>query len=185
MEFNFDKDWLPALEARFGASASKGAEVKAEGRPSIMVYYFADFPTPGMLTAVTSGLSSASHPNWKAGKPELMITLTTTDYQWGKAAGFFALAHQGERAFSYGETYKLDFPIAGDSTMNACLVHKSSFLSPEQTTFTLPDRTVHLASLYPMYDEELEVYAAIGLNAFRRHPDFDNYNPRRQQVRAD
>jgi hypothetical protein len=184
MEYNFNKAWLLALEERFGMTASELREVKLEGRPRILVYYFANFPEAGMLTAITCGLSNASHPDWKFGKPELMVTLDTTDYQWGKAAAYFALAHYGDKAFSYGESFKLDFPMAGDSTMNAAFLYKPSFLDAEQAKFVLQDRVVHLAGMYPMYDEEVKVFETIGLEAFWNAPGFDYYNARRPLVSA-
>lgn len=182
MKYNFDKGWLLALEGRFGMTASEIREVTLEGMPRMLVFYFADFPEKGMLTAVTGGLSNASHPDWKFGKPELMITLETSDYQWGKAAGFFALAFQNQRAFTYGDSFKFDFPMASDSDMNAVFVYKPSFLSAEQAKFELKDRTVHLAGLYPMYEEEIKVYETLGLEDFWNAPNFEFFDVKRPKV---
>ena len=82
MEYNFDKAWLLALEQRFGMECTRIGDIKVPGKARMLVYYFADFPTKGMLTAVTGGLSNASHPSWVHGKPELMISLQTEDHGW-------------------------------------------------------------------------------------------------------
>ena len=184
MEYKFEQDWLLALEDRF-AMYAKVAEVALENRPPMLVYYFSDFPAPGMLTAVTAGLSNAEHPTWQAGKPELMFTLKTTDTGWGSAAAYIAQSFYGDSAFQYQASFKLDVPMSKDSAMNACFVYQPQFLSREQITFQLPDRTVHLAGLFPMYDEEVKLYETIGLLAFWNTPGFDCYDPRRASLVKD
>jgi cob(I)alamin adenosyltransferase len=40
--------------------------------------------------------------------------------------------------------------------MNACFVYRPQFMNEEQIKFELPDRTIFLAGLFPMYDEEVQ-----------------------------
>src|SRR5476649_1822310 len=102
MTYEFEKTWMLALEQRFGMATTRIGDVKPPGRPRMLVYYFEDFPAQGMLTAVTGGLSSANHPNWVHGKPELMFSLRTKDHGWGSAAAYFAQSFFNDSAFGYG-----------------------------------------------------------------------------------
>jgi len=182
MEYNFDKAWLLALEDRFGMQAARIGDIKVAGKPRILVYYFADFPAKGMLTAVTGGLSNAGHPNWVNGKPELMISLHTEDHGWGSGIGYFAQSFFDDDAFGYGSSYKLDQPLSGDSAMNACFVYKPAFMSQEQIKFELPDRTIFVAGMFPMYDDEVPLFEKMGVKDFWNSPGFDCYNPRRMRI---
>ena len=66
--------------------------------------------------------------------------------------------------------------------MNAFLVFAPSFLDQEQARFELPDRTIILAGMYPIYDEEIELYSRIGLKEFWHSDGFDMYNPCRGKI---
>ena len=181
MEKLFEDVWREALEQRFGVPVQV-AGVKLEGDPRMLVYYFNDFPAKGMLTAVTCGLSSANRPEWVHGKPELMFSLRTADPSWGSAAALLAQNFHKTGSFAYQSCFKLDTPMSGDSAMNACFVYKPFFLEGEQLKFELPDRTIFLAGLYPMYDEEVSLYETIGLQAFWDTPGYDYLNPRRASL---
>ncbi|MBV7537887.1 suppressor of fused domain protein [Duganella sp. sic0402] len=181
MEQNFEQDWLLALEQRFGVQG-KIAQVALDGRPRMLVYYFEDFPATGMLTAVTAGLSNATHPSWVNGKPELSFTLHTRDAGWGSAAAYIAQSFFNDSAFHYQASFKLDQPMSKDSAMNACFVYRPQYMNDEQVKFELPDRTIFLAGLFPMYDEEVPLYETKGLMDFWNTPGFDPYNPRRASI---
>lgn len=49
------------------------------------------------MTSITYGLSEANHPNWKNGKPEIILTLETQDESWGLATAYFASQFKGEK----------------------------------------------------------------------------------------
>jgi hypothetical protein len=182
MEYQFSKEWMLALEQRFGMQTTRIGDVALPDLPKVLVFYFQDFPAKGMLTAVTGGLSNANHPSWVHGKPELMFALQTEDHGWGAAAAYFAQSFFNDDAFSYGSSYKLDKPASGDSAMNAAFVYKPAFLTQEQCKFELPDRTIHVAGLFPMYDDEVPLYEKMGVQAFWNAPNFDAYNPRRPRI---
>lgn len=181
MQFNFDKAWLLALEERFG-TVSEIREVGIIGRPKIMVFYFKDFPQKGMLTAITGGLSNSTHPDWKMGRPELMITQKSSDFRWGKAIAFFASAHAGDKTFQYGDTFKLDFPMSEDSDMNACFVFQPPFLEGDDKKFIVGGRIIYLAAMFPLYDEEIDLFGQVGIGAFATTKGYDCYDPKRPRV---
>ncbi|QDV20774.1 Suppressor of fused protein (SUFU) [Gimesia panareensis] len=179
----FETNWLKALEERFG-EIDAIVEVQAnDNQPEIKVIYFEHLPEEGTLTAVTCGLSQASHPDWEEGsKPELIVSLDTNDKNWGFAAGFFASAFFNEKRFSYGDIFQIDDPISDESEMCAYLVFAPSFLNQDEATFELPDRTIHLKGLYPLYESEIDVYDQIGLEKFWHSDEFDMYDVKRKPV---
>jgi hypothetical protein len=182
MEYHFNKEWMLALEERFGMPTTRIGDVPLPHLPQVLVFYFEDFPAKGMLTAVTGGLSNASHPSWVNGKPELMFALQTEDHGWGAAAAYFAQSFFKDDPFTYGRSYKLDKPASGDSAMNAAFVYKPAFMTPEQCKFELPDRTIHIASLFPMYDDEVPLFEKMGVQAFWNSPNFHPYDTRRPRI---
>lgn len=181
MDKEFERAWLLALEQRFGVEAQI-AQIMLENLPRMLVYYFQDFPAKGMLTAVTAGLSNASHPDWKYGKPELCFALHTNDNSWGTAAAFIAQSFFNKKPFSYQSSFALDRPLSGDSAMNACFVYRPQFLDQEQIKFELPDRTIFLAGLFPLYEEEIALYESKGTEHFWNTPGFEPFNPRRANL---
>lgn len=181
MDPTFEHAWLHALEDRFGVRA-KVVGVKPEPNPRMLIYYFNDYPVQGMLTAVTCGLSNAERSDWVHGKPELMFCLHTQDPSWGDAAGLLAQNFYTSGSFAYQALFKLDGPMSADSSMNACFVYKPPFLDDEQLKFELADRTIFLAALYPLYDEEVELYKAIGMKEFWNTPGYEYLNPRRASL---
>ncbi|WP_417390911.1 suppressor of fused domain protein [Gimesia sp.] len=178
----FEQQWQDALEERFG-EINEMAEVQSEAHlTTIKIFYFEDLPEEGTLTAVTCGLSNASHPDWKHGKPELIVSLHTSDKSWGFAAGYFASAYFNEKRFSYGDVFLIDDPISQESEMSAYLVFAPSFLNQEESTFELPDRTIHLAGMYPLFASEIDLYDRIGLKEFWHSEGFDMYNSKRAPI---
>ena len=175
--------WLEALKARFG-EVTTIRKVQCPDKPTIYVFYFDDLPEKGFLTAITCGLSEARHPDWVSGAPELIITMKSYDHSWGFAAGYFASSFFGEKRFSYGDVFKVDDPLSDESEMNAFLLFAPSFLDQEQSKFVLPDRTVHLVGLYPIYDDEIAIYDRVGLEAFWHADGFEMDNPKRGRVRV-
>ena len=63
-----------------------------------------------------------------------------------------------------------------------CFVYRPQFMNEEQIKFELPDRTIFLAGLFPMYDEEVPMYETKGIQEFWNTPGFDPYNPRRASI---
>lgn len=181
MTHQFKKVWLEALENRFGR-VNEIKEMQSEGKPKIHILYFYDLPEKGTLTAVTCGLSNSNHPEWKHAKPELIVSLDTDDPGWGLGIGYFASAFFDEKRFSYGDIFMVDDPISNESPMNAFLVFAPSFLNQEQAKFELPDRTIFLTGMYPIHEEEIELYDRIGLKEFWHADGFDMYNPRRNKI---
>lgn len=183
MQNNFGKEWLEALENKFG-DVSEIKEFQSNGKPKIYIFYFDDLPEKGCTTAITCNLSSANHPEWKIAKPELLVSLESRDRSWGLGIGYFASTFFNEKRFRYGDIFKIDDPISPESQMNGFLVFAPSFSSQEDFTFNLSDRKVNLVGMYPIYEKEIVFYDKVGLKEFWHADGFDIYNPKRKIIKA-
>lgn len=174
--------YLEKIEDLFGeADVINKVDCPDGGKPIYIFTYF-NLPEEGLTTFVTYGLSEGNHPDWKNGKPELIVTLETEDEDWGFAAGFFASAYRGEKAFSYSSLYTTDSPLSEESDMIGFFVFTPAILDPEEFTIQMPDKPIYLKGLYPIYKEEVELYQSIGLEAFWHLEDFDLFDVKRKNL---
>jgi hypothetical protein len=148
----------------------------------ITVFTFKDFPETGYVTAVTYGLSLVNHSEWKLAKPELLLTVKSSDLEWGSALGSFVSLFAKDCIFQYGNFGTVDSPLTKDTEMNGFLVFAPTSLRKEDAEVQLNDGKVILSQLYPVYASEKEIYAKIGLEAFWKHPDFDPFDPKRKAI---
>ena len=175
--------YLSKLNELFGKeNAIHRAEPLVEDGKPIFVFFFEDLPEEGSLTAITYGLSESNHPDWQLSRPELMVSLDTTDKRWGLAAGFFAAEYQGVKPFCYGDLFTLDEPISAESKMMGYFIFAPSFLNRQQAKIDLPSKTIHLAGMYPIYQEEIALYREIGLERFWKSDGFDLYDVHRRNL---
>lgn len=156
-----------------------------EGVPGVTSIVYTDIPEKGYTTAFTYGLSLIKHDDWKLGRPELCISVESSNVNWGKVAGFIANKLRGEFPFSYGQTINLGEPISPDSEMDAFFVFAPGTLEKEDylNIDIGADYKISIAGLYPMYSDELELYKEMGLEQFWHHPGFDNYSVTREKIK--
>lgn len=174
--------YMEHLTEMFGTENDLHKVETEDGRSAVFVFFYEDLPEEGTLTAVTLGLSEAAHPEWVNGRPELILSLDTQNRDWGLSAAHFAAHYRGQAAFGYGETFTQASPLTDESPMNGFFVFAPSFLDKKESTITLPDRTIHLAGLYPLYPEEVPLFRRIGLEAFWHKDGFDMYNIKRKNL---
>jgi hypothetical protein len=154
------------------------------GIPGVTAIVYRDMPEKGFITAFTYGLSLVKHPSWKFGRPELCISVESSNLDWGQVVGFIANKLRGDCPFSYGQTINFREQISEDSAMDAFFIFapstldKADYLNIDIGT----DYKISIAGLYPMYADELEAYEKIGLEAFWHHPDFDLYSVNRKRI---
>ena len=175
--------FLEYLEELFGGEPQDihVADAK-DGGPSVSVLIWYDIPEEGYMTAVTYGLSESNHPDWKYGKPELMLSLHTKDKDWGISMAVFANSFAGEKSFTYCSVFTTDIPISKESDMCGFFVFAPSILEREQAQVHMPDYTVNISGMYPIYMEEVAVLEEIGLEKFWHHDNFDMYNVNRKRI---
>lgn len=176
--------FLGHLESIFGNEDAIHQAEAPDGGPPVCVFVYRNIPEPGMITGVTYGLSLVSHPAWKLARPEMIVSVNSTEIDWPCAAATFAASFRGQRVFQYGDVFTTDVPLATDTRMNGFLVFAQSILDEEAASIQLNKYKVHLSQFYPIYSEEIEVYERIGLEAFWKHRDFDMYDISRRPIRS-
>jgi len=155
------------------------------GLPPVSCFIYRDVPQAGMMTAVTYGLSLADHPDWRYGKPELVLTVKSTDESWALTMALLAERFRGEKSFTYGSLFALEEPISAESQIRAFLVFVPAILDHETLKIMLPTRTVNLAGMYPIQAGEMELIQKIGLEDFWRLPVLDMSDVGRPEVPED
>jgi hypothetical protein len=150
------------------------------GQKGITAIVYEDVPEPGHLTGLTYGLSLSEHPEWRHGKPELLISVDSSDDLWALAVADVAENLRGRAAFSYGETINFGEPISPESEMSAFVVFAPAVLDREDfLDIDVGDELpVHIAGVYPIHQQERLWILEHGLEAFWKS-DWDRYDVRR------
>ncbi|WP_192085528.1 suppressor of fused domain protein [Algoriphagus sp. Y33] len=155
-----------------------------DGIAGVTTMVYKDIPEKGMITGVTYGLSLGNNPDWKFGRPELIITVDSKDISFAQVAGFLANKLRENCPFSYSNTINFRESISDESEMDAFLVFTPSIL--EKKDFSNIDiglnYKINIAGLYPIYSSEMEFIEKNGLEAFWKHPNFDLYNVNRKRI---
>jgi hypothetical protein len=151
-----------------------------EGLKGITVITYLGVPEPGMMTAITYGISLADHPEWRFGKPELCIAVRTDDVIWARAVGFVAEQLRGDCPFSYGDTLSFGARVTPDSDMDAFVVFAPAVMNRDDflNIDVGDDRPINIAGIYPIHESERQFIRARGLEAFWKL-DCDLYDVRR------
>lgn len=158
-----------------------------EGIPGVTTIVYRDIPKKGYTTAFTYGLSLVQHPAWKVGRAELCISVSSPRLDWAQAMGYIANKLRGDCPFSYGQLINFEEKISDDSEMDAFFIFAPSTIDKEDYLHIDigAGYKVSIASLYPMYSDEIEVYENIGLEKFWHHPNFDNYKVDRKKIKGE
>ena len=67
--------------------------------PQVVVVSYNDIPEANCTTAFSYGLSSIAHPQWVAGRPELVISVNSNDNSWSIAMGEIIRTGRREHLF--------------------------------------------------------------------------------------
>ncbi|BDD01444.1 suppressor of fused domain protein [Persicobacter psychrovividus] len=160
-------------------------ESKTDGIPGVTSIVYKDIPEKGMITGITYGLSLGNHPDWKFGRPELIVTVGSKDASWAQVAGYLANNLRGDCPFSYSNTINFREKISEESEMDAFLVFAPSIL--DKKDFANIDvglnYKINIAGLYPIYASEMEYIEKNGLEKFWKNPNFDMYNVNRKRIK--
>ncbi len=155
-----------------------------DGIAGVTTMVYKDIPEKGMITGITYGLSLGNHPDWKFGRPELIITVDSKDISFAQVAGFLANKLRENCPFSYSNTINFREKISDKSEMDAFLVFTPSIL--DKKDFSNIDiglnYKINIAGLYPIYSSEMEFIEKNGLETFWKHPNFDLYNVNRKRI---
>ncbi len=149
--------------------------------PGVTVMTYRDLPEPGMLTALTYGLSLGRHPDWRHRRPELCLTLRTDDDRWALAMGALAAQLRGSCPFAYGDTIDYGGPVTEGSPLSAFVVFAPAALAREDFLGLEVGEgdVVDIAGLYPVHASERAQIREHGLEQFWTATEWDPYDVQR------
>lgn len=155
------------------------------GLPGVTSIVYRDIPEAGFITGFSHGLSTVDHPKWKIARPELTLTVRSTDLAWGQAVGYIANKLRGDCPFCYGDIINFRETVSTESEMDAFFVFAPSILTPEnyQGIDSGEGYNITISGLYPFYSDEIPVLERIGLERFWHNPGFDMYDVHRSRIR--
>ena len=151
------------------------------GQLPITAMVYGDLPEPGLMTGITYGLSLSEHPDWRMGKPELIITVRSADIAWALVIASFAEELRGECPFTYGGILNHDQRISPESAMTAFVVFAPAALDPKDAEIDMGDYKIYLNGCYPIHESERHFIQEHGLEAFWKL-DWDINDVRRPPV---
>jgi hypothetical protein len=150
--------------------------------PLISIVSYRGVPEPGWLTAFSYGLSSASIPEWKLFRQELVICVKSNDVAWALAVGEMIRNGRGrEQLFLWGGVLNFGQAISDESEMSAFFPFECTVLDESDLTVTLSDRTVRITQLYPIYEEEIPFIEEVGVERFFNDFDIDFFDVKRKR----
>ncbi len=132
------------------------------------VVVFQGVPQEGALTSFSYGLSLFSNPKWVKSRPELVLSVDSTDIGWALAPGELVRRSEGRVAVSYGSVLEFGGQIAPDSEMSSFVVFACASLESEDLVVRLPIADVQFVQLYPIYSAEARTVERIGAERFIR-----------------
>ena len=159
-------------------------ESKENGVPGVTSIVYKDIPEKGSITGITYGLSLVKHPSWKYGRPELIITVDSTDLAWGQVVGFLANNLRGDCPFTYGNKINFKEKISDESDLDAFLIF-SPLILEKQDYLDIDiglDYKINLNGIYPIYSSEIDFINEKGLEEFMTYPNLDIYDIKRSSV---
>jgi len=179
---------LAAIEELVGCAPTSYhfAPATKPGRGDLPFCVFKGAPAPGCLTAATMGLSRESHPDWKFGRPELVISVASEDPAWGLAIADIAEVNRGDFNFTWGSRINFNQRISKESEMSGFVIFSPSLVDrvvpKSRASVKLSSFTVFFAGMYPIYAGEAAMIAEIGLEKFWHLDGFDPWNVKRPDL---
>ncbi|WP_170157158.1 suppressor of fused domain protein [Roseimicrobium gellanilyticum] len=175
--------FLEYLDNTFGKEDQILSEQAEDGGPKIAMFVYRECPEPGMVTGVTFGLSHRAHPDWKFGRPEMVISMESESLDWPSAALGLTAYFAGKKRFCYGDVFTVDGTLTSETEMDGVLIFAQSLLDPEAATVQLRDYRATLYQYYPIHSAEIPIYEKLGLEGFWNHPEFGMYDPKRKPIK--
>jgi hypothetical protein len=177
------EQYLAALDDLTAGAKSKNVLITDEHeRPPLWVFIYRDLLEAKSITSFTYGVSDEDHRDWVKGKPELVISVRSQDERWALAMGFIAKKLRGESPFSYGQIVRFGDHITPETEMSAFLIFAPSVLDEEQRHIVLSDRTINVAQMYPIYEDEIDLIESAGVEALFGSEDYEPYDVKRPSV---
>ena len=176
------EQYLTILEAWTGTEGRHDRVTDDRENPPVWVFSYPGYPVPGGITGFTYGLSSVDNPLWRLGKPETVISVDSESLDWPLAGGFLVKRFRGKSAFEYGDVLRFGERIVDESEMSAVVVFIPTDIPENAGSLKLPDRTINLVQLYPIYEEEIDLIRQHGPEEFLTRDDVDFHDVHRPNL---
>ena len=143
------------------------------GLAGVVAVTYRGFPSHGLMTAFTYGLSLAEHAEWTAAKPELCICVRSADERWPQAVAYTVDQMRMLYPFGPGTAINFGARIAKESKMDGFVVSEARVLTRYELIVDVgADRPITIAGIYPTYQSERDYVAVHGTDAlWQRVPD--------------
>ena len=148
-------------------------------QPPVFAVTYKNFPAPGLMTCITSGLSFAEHDEWVSYKPELLLTVQSSDEAWPLALAFIAHQGRGKYAFPLEETIDFRAQISAESQMSGFFICEQMLFEKNRHVIHMPSGHIVLHQLIPIYAGELGKIRAVDRN-WLYAKEFDPYDVTRK-----
>jgi len=134
----------------------------------VYVVTFDDVPEPGLTTGITYGVSLVDHQLWQGARPELCLTVQSTDDAWMWALGQIGERLRGDCPFVFGSTVDIGTPITGDTEMTSLVVFAPAVLDrgDYERIEVGDDDTITIVGVFPIHASERLFIVDHGLDEF-------------------
>ena len=154
---NYAAAFYGVLDELIGAKDNGITQIDSTrpGLPAVFVHFYENFPTTGILTAVTLGVALGLHGD--DGHAELAVSVRSSDQSWGLGAGFLAERARDQVVLARRSTLNMREPISTESAMSAYLITDAPSWAPSPIELQTKDgrRTVCILNAIPIFDSEL------------------------------
>lgn len=175
--------YLTRIESVCGGQGRFFRITEENERPPIMVISYENLPEHGCITAFSFGLSSVAHSEWVNCRPELVISVNSTDNAWPLAMGEMIRNGRERCLFSFGTVLNFGQKVSVESEMTSFLVFACSILEEADLTVHLSDRKIYLAQIYPIHHSEASLIERIGPERFVLQLGTDLFDVKRPPCR--
>jgi hypothetical protein len=162
-----------------------GIESEDDAMGLVLAITYQNYPEKGLLTAFTYGLSEATHPEWKTEKPELSITVESSDEQWGVAIANLVEWYRKDDSFLPGSLFQLGKPVSGESAMDSFLVFNLAIgKENEFQKIEMNGTKISIYGVHPLYHSEVELIKKIGIRKLMQLKEYRLFSVTRPDLSA-
>ena len=172
------EQYIDALSLRYGEPTSVvGVESDNAELGMVLAISYSNYPQPGLLTGFTYGLSAASHSQWRDAKPELVVTVQSSNEDWVHAVAYLVEWQRDRHDFAPGSLFHYGKPVSQNSSMNSFLVFEP--VAKDQQIFApieFDNQSIVLRMVYPLYEGEVGLIQKVGIRKFMGLPQYDFFS---------
>ncbi len=149
--------------------------------PPLHLLIYKNIPEVGMITGFTYGISCVESLFETNIRPELVISVVSSNITWILAMADVVYQHRGKFPFEPENTINFNAKISEESEMSSFLLWYQGIFPESYEIICLPDFHIRIIQLFPIYDSERLFIKEFGTDKFfDLNPD--PYNVKRKCV---